>query len=75
MTDIPAGTRPAQEFADKLGVPLETIVAVLQRNGTFDPHGFRFGEIWVVDSWEFDGQRFAMHRRRLRTDSGTGHGR
>ena len=58
----------ARKASELLGVPLEAVVADIDRG--VEGHlsaliGASVGGIYMVPSWELEGDRLAMHRARL----------
>jgi hypothetical protein len=61
----------AMTAARMLGVPVETVVADIA--GGMDGNlvsliGAPAGGVYVIPSWELEGERLEMHRARLRAD-------
>ncbi|MFO1394668.1 MAG: hypothetical protein U1F09_12965 [Steroidobacteraceae bacterium] len=58
----------ARAAAERLGVPIETVIADVERGmrGELDAlTGGPVGGFYIVEAWELDGERIEMHRRRL----------
>lgn len=56
----------AEDAAAKIGCSVFRLARAIQRGGLHDPIGIRvMPREWVVYRWETEGQRAAMHRRRL----------
>lgn len=70
MTERPFIT--ARAAAELLGVPESAVIDDVQEgmDGALPAlNGGRYGEAWVVYTYEVTGDRLAMHRARLANDS------
>lgn len=55
-----------EEAAAKIGCSVFRMARAIQRGGLHDPIGIRvMPRVWIVYRWEAEGQRAAMHKRRL----------
>lgn len=58
----------ARTAADRLGVPIETVLEDIKRGmrGELDTlTGGPVGGFYIVEAWEVEGDRLEMHRKRL----------
>lgn len=61
-------TIPLEDAAKIIGCRALTLARAVKRAGLYDPIGLRmWRRKWVVARLETEGQRLAMHRRRLCT--------